>query len=402
MLNWNLKIIMQSIPSQKALFFNRLAQTNPIPLALDVARAEGAYIYDNQGKKYLDLISGISVSTLGHNHPKVKEAIHKQVDDHLHVMVYGEFVQSKQVEYADYLAQKLPNGLECVYFTNSGAEATEGAMKLAKRLTTRSKVVSFINSYHGSSHGALSIAGGEWLKEAYRPLLPNCVQIEYGTEEGFYEIDENTACVVVEPLQAEGGTVVPSGNFLHNLRQRCDDVGALLIFDEIQTGFGRLGEWFGAIKYAVTPDIMLLGKALGGGMPLGAFVSSKEKMAAFQENPVLGHITTFGGHPVCCAAGLAMAQQIEEQDLIRRVSEIEGRFKAGVKAKVNGQGLLMSVELGSFEKVEKMVKHCILNGVITDWFLFNEVSIRVSPPMIISNEELDLAIKVINNALDEV
>lgn len=394
---------MQSIPSQKALFLSKLAQTNDIPLMLEIASASGAKIIDTAGKEYIDLISGISVSTLGHNHPAIKKAIKEQVDKHLHVMVYGEFVQSIQVDYANWISAHLPSGLDTVYFTNSGTEATEGAMKLAKRITGRSKIMSFKNAYHGSTQGALSIAGGEWLKSAYRPLLPDVEQINYNGFSNLTKINEHVACVVMEPLQAEAGTVVAEEGFLEAVRKRCSEVGALLVFDEIQTGFGRTGAFFACTKYGVTPDIILLGKALGGGMPLGAFVSSQEKMAAFKSNPVLGHITTFGGHPVSCAAGMAMAQELENSNLLKRVPEIETRFKNGIKgAQVNGGGLLMSVELNNFSEVEQLVKYCIANGVITDWFLFNENSIRVSPPMIISNEELDTAIEVINNGISKI
>lgn len=394
---------MQSIPSQKALFLSKLAQTNDIPLMLEIASASGAKIIDTAGKEYIDLISGISVSTLGHNHPAIKKAIKEQVDKHLHVMVYGEFVQSIQVDYANWISAHLPSGLDTVYFTNSGTEATEGAMKLAKRITGRSKIMSFKNAYHGSTQGALSIAGGEWLKSAYRPLLPDVEQINYNGFSNLTKINEHVACVVMEPLQAEAGTVVAKEGFLEAVRKRCSEVGALLVFDEIQTGFGRTGAFFACTKYGVTPDIILLGKALGGGMPLGAFVSSQEKMAAFKSNPVLGHITTFGGHPVSCAAGMAMAQELENSNLLKRVPEIETRFKNGIKgAQVNGGGLLMSVELNNFSEVEQLVKYCIANGVITDWFLFNENSIRVSPPMIISNEELDTAIEVINNGISKI
>ncbi|MBI1183369.1 aminotransferase class III-fold pyridoxal phosphate-dependent enzyme [bacterium] len=391
---------MQQIPSQKAMFLNHLAQTNHLPLMLEIAEAQGSWITDTSGKRYLDLISGISVSALGHNHPSVQKAIIEQVQKHLHVMVYGEFVQSPQVAYAQWLTSQLPPALNNVYFTNSGTEATEGALKLAKRVTGRPKLISFVNAYHGSTQGALSLAGGEWLKAAFRPLLPQVYQIPFNSIEALDAIDEQTACVVVEPVQGEAGTVPANKDFLQALRKKATENGALLIFDEIQCAFGRTGTFCAFEDYAVVPDILLLGKALGGGMPLGAFIASKELMSTLMENPVLGHITTFGGHPVSCAAGLAMAQQLENDQLIAQVQAKNTYFTQAIKgAKVNGKGLLLSVETADFEQVTQLVKHCIARGVITDWFLFNDRSIRVSPPLNISYSELDVAIEVINDGL---
>lgn len=392
---------MSHIASKKAEFLSRLAQTNDIPLMLEIDWAEGCHIYDTSGNAYVDLISGIGVSSLGHNNSVVKQAIKNQVDKHMHVMVYGEFIQSSQVDYATWLTKRLDSQLSSVYFTNSGTEATEGAMKLAKRSTGRTKVLSCYNAYHGSSQGALSLAGGEWLKEAYRPLLPGVGHISYNSFEDIELIDESTACVFLEPLQAEAGTVVPHSGYLEAVRERCDATGTLLIFDEIQTGFGRTGSLF-AHQQSVVPDILLLGKALGGGMPLGAFVASTDLMKNLSHDPVLGHITTFGGHPVSCAAGLAFCEEMERQGLFSKANALEQHFRQQLKGvQVNGRGLLLSVELEGFTQVQALVKYCIANGVITDWFLFNDRSIRVAPPLSISKELLEDAATVIKNGIRE-
>lgn len=378
---------------------SRLAQTNDIPLMLEIERAEGCHIYDTSGNSYIDLISGIGVSSLGHNNEAVKQAIKEQVDKHMHVMVYGEFVQSSQVDYATWLTERLDKQLNSVYFTNSGTEATEGAMKLAKRVTGRSKVLSCYNAYHGSSQGALSVAGGEWLKEAYRPLLPGVGHISYNDFDGIEAIDSTTACVIMEPLQAEAGTVVPKDGYLKAVRERCNDTGTLLIFDEIQTGFGRTGSLF-AHQQSVVPDVLLLGKALGGGMPLGAFIASSELMTKLSHDPVLGHITTFGGHPVSCAAGLAFCEEMDRQQLFSKAEDLERHFRNALEGvKVNGKGMLLSIELEGFAQVQALVKYCIAHGVITDWFLFNDTSIRVAPPLSISIELLEQAAGVIKNGI---
>lgn len=386
--------------SQRHRFLNHLGQTNDIPLMLEVAAADGCWITDVNGKKYLDLIAGISVSALGHNHPAVKEAIINQTNDYLHVMVYGEFVQSPQVDYATWLASKLSNPLDTVYFTNSGAEATEGATKLAKRFTRRHKMVSCVNAYHGSTQGALSLAGGEWLKSSFRPLLPNTQQIPFNDFDALDAIDEETACFVVEPIQGEAGTLLPSAGYLKAVSKRCAEQGALLIFDEIQTGFGRTGSLFAHQWAGVVPDILLLGKALGGGMPLGAFVASQQLMSSLITDPVLGHITTFGGHPVSCAAGLAMAKELDRSGWVGKVKDKEQMIKNAIKVgKVNGKGLLLSLELEGFEQVKRLVGHCYENGVITDWFLFNDRSIRMAPPLTIKSEEISFAADVINEGV---
>ena len=394
---------MKSIPSQRAQFLSDLAQTNPLPLMLEVEKAQGSWITDIYGKKYLDLIAGIGVSALGHQHPVIQAAIKEQVDRHLHVMVYGEFIQSPQVDYATWLTERLPQGLDAVYFTNSGAEAVEGAMKLAKRKTGRSGFISCRSAYHGSTQGALSLAGEEWLKSAFRPLLPDTRQIDFNNQEQLANIDETTAAVVIELVQAEAGTIPGHSSYLSCLRKRCSDVGALLIIDEIQTGFGRLGTLFGLETYDIVPDILLLGKAIGGGLPLAAFIASQELMACFQENPVLGHITTFGGHPLSCAAGLAMAQELTKGDIIQSVEEKYDFLKANLPAgKLRGKGLLLSLELEDFSQVEQLVTYCFKKGIITDWFLFNDRSIRIAPPLNIGKDELDIACKVISQGYSKL
>ncbi|MBI3141860.1 MAG: aspartate aminotransferase family protein [Bacteroidetes bacterium] len=370
---------------------------------LEVASAQGPWITTTDGKRYLDLISGISVSAMGHQHPDVVHAVQEQAAKHLHVMVYGEFVQSPQVRYAEWILDRLPAGLSSVYFTNSGTEATEGAMKLAKRITGRSHMVSCTNAYHGSSQGALSLAGGAWLKDPFGPLLPNCEQIEFNNFDDLEKITHQTACFMVEPVQAEAGAVAAQTGYLRAARERCQQVGALLVFDEIQTGFGRLGAMFACQKYGVEPDILLLGKALGGGMPLGAFISSAERMAIFSHSPMLGHITTFGGHPVSCAAGLAMCTALELSGVVAHV-EAKGRYIARhiQGAEVRGEGLLMALVLENAKQVGALVDSCVGEGLITDWFLFNDGAVRVSPPLNISYDELDLAIEIINRGIAHV
>ncbi len=371
---------------------------------LEIERAEGMYMYDVTGKKYLDLISGISVSNLGHSHPAVVNAVKEQVEKYMHLMVYGEFVESPQVKYAKRLTDILPETLNNVYFTNSGTEATEGAMKLAKRITGRTKFVSFKNAYHGSTQGALSIMGDENFKRKFRPLLPDTLQLEYNKESDLEKISCCTAAVIIEPVQAESGITVPSKKFIQALRKKCDEAGALLIFDEAQTGLGRTGKMFAFEHFEVVPDILLLAKALGGGMPLGAFVASKEKMNALSENPVLGHITTFGGHPVCCSAGLAAFEVLVKENLTARV-EAKGKLFADllthpkIKSK-NRIGLMMALEFENFEQNKKVIDRCIEKGVLTDWFLFMPHCMRIAPPLIISDEEIKFACQIILESID--
>lgn len=387
----------------RSIFQQHMAQTSPAPIGLHIARAEGNYLYDTDGKAYLDLIGGISVCNIGHRHPDVVAAINKQANDYLHIMVYGELVQSPQTEYANLLTSHLPAGLDCVYFTNSGAEATEGALKLARRVTGRTDIISCNNSYHGSTLGALSVMGDEYWRNAYRPLMPGVWHYNYNDTQLIDAINMQTACVIIETVQAEAGVIEPEHAWLQALRDKCTETGTLLIFDEIQCGFGRTGKLWGFEHYNIIPDILLLGKALGGGMPLGAFISSYNNMQALTDSPVLGHITTFGGHPVCCAAGMAAMQALLRENMTTVVSEKEALFKAklahpDIKA-VRSKGLLIAIELGSAEKTLELVQKCIENGVFTDWFLFAPNCLRIAPPLTITKEEIEQACAVITAQL---
>ena len=389
--------------SQRQIFLSQLAQTSPIPLGLEIDHAEGCWLYDINGKKYLDLISGISVSSIGHRHPAVVKAVKAQVDKYLHVMVYGEYIQSPQVSYARLLTDHLPESLNCVYFTNSGAEATEGGMKLAKRVTGRPEIIGYYNGYHGSTQGALSIAGGEWFKNSFRPLIPGTRQIRFNNFDDIKGITNHTAAVFLEPIQAEAGAILPDSGYLEAIRERCSETGTLLVFDEIQTAFGRTGLLFNFMKSGVVPDILLLGKALGGGMPLGAFIADKALMNEFTHDPVLGHITTFGGHPVSCAAGKAAMDVLLGSDIIEKVKEKEALFRdnlkhPGIKA-IHGEGLLLAVEVSGFQEVQRIIRNCIDNGLVTDWFLFNDKCIRIAPPLNISEDEILWACETINKAI---
>jgi len=391
--------------NNRELFFKHIAQTSSAPIALEIVKAEGVYLHDAAGKKYLDLIGGISVCNIGHRHPKVVEAIKKQADEYLHVLVYGEFIQSPQVQYASLLAQYLPAALNSVYFTNSGTEAVEGAMKLAKRVTGRTQIIAFKDSYHGSTQGALSIIGDEYWRNAFRPLLPDVLHLEYNSFESLEYITERTACVITETVQAEKGVYAPTLEWMKALRKKCSETGTLLILDEIQAGFGRTGSLWGFRQFDIVPDVLLLGKAPGGGMPLGAFIADKKWMNQLTENPVLGHITTFGGHPLCCAAGLASMRALLEEDWIAQVKTKEKLFKnllihAEIKA-VRSAGLLIAVEFENFEFNKKIIDACIANGVLTDWFLFAPNCMRIAPPLIISEEEIKKACEVILKAIDE-
>jgi acetylornithine/succinyldiaminopimelate/putrescine aminotransferase len=389
--------------SQRQLFLNHVAQTSETPLALEIEKAEGVYLYDTTGKKYLDLISGISVSNVGHRHPAVVTAIKNQVDKYMHLMVYGEYIQSPQVNLAKALSDVLPENLSAVYFVNSGSEAIEGALKLAKRYTGRTEIISFKNAYHGSTHGSLSIMGSEEFKNAYRPLLPETKQIEFNVIENLKEITNKTACVVVETIQGEAGAIVPQNNFLMALRKRCSEVGALLIADEIQCGFGRTGKLFAFEHYNFVPDILCMAKGMGGGMPIGAFVSSQKIMSTLSNNPILGHITTFGGHPVSCAASLATLTVILNEKLVESVLEKESLFRQYLvhpKIKsIHGKGLLLAIEFESYEENKRIIDKCIEDGVITDWFLFNSHSMRIAPPLTITNEEIKQACSIILAAI---
>jgi acetylornithine/N-succinyldiaminopimelate aminotransferase len=385
--------------NQRELFLRHVAQTSGSPLALEIAKAEGMNLYDVSGKIYLDLIGGISVANVGHRHPEVVKAIREQTDAYLHVMVYGEFIESPQVQFAKYLAEHLPRDLDTVYFTNSGAEAVEGAMKLAKRATGRTQIIAFENSYHGSTQGALSVMGSEYWRNAFRPLLPDVLHLEYNAEESLQYISGQTACVIAETIQAEAGILAPSKEWMYALRKKCSETGTLLILDEIQSGFGRTGRLWGFENFDIVPDIVLLGKALGGGMPLGAFISNKQLMSTLSTDPVLGHITTFGGHPVCCAAGLAAMKALVNEKMMDTVKSKESLFRSllvhpKIRA-VRSFGLWMAVEFDSFETNKKIIDGCIANGLLTDWFLFAGNCLRISPPLIITEEEIKKASRII-------
>lgn len=385
------------------LFLRHVAQTSPNPLGLEIVKAEGLYLYDAAGKAYLDLIGGISVCNTGHRHPRVVQAVKDQADRYLHLLVYGELVQSPQVEYAARLAAHLPPSLDSVYFTNSGAEATEGAMKLAKRLTGRTGIVAFNQSYHGSTQGALSVMGDEYWRNAFRPLLPGIRHVDYNSSAALDAISSETACVIAETVQAERGVFTPSVEWLRKLRQHCDAAGALLILDEIQTGFGRTGSLWGFQQYDVLPDILLLGKALGGGLPMGAFIAGRQRMWSLTGDPVLGHITTFGGHPLCCAAGLASFQVLLESGWIEEVTRKEALFRRllvhpAIKT-VRSSGLLVAVEFENFEQNKRVIDACIKAGLLTDWYLFAPQCLRIAPPLSITEEEIEKACSIILSAI---
>ena len=391
--------------TNRQLFLNHIAQTSPSPMGLEIEKAEGCYLFDSNGKKYIDLISGISVSNIGHCHPKVIEAVNEQMRKHAHLMVYGEYVQYPQVKLAEKIISLLPNKLNSIYFTNSGAEATEGAMKLCKRATGRTEIISFKNSYHGSTQGALSIMGSEEFKTAYRPLLPGNRILNYNSTKDIEEITNMTAAVFAEVIQAESGVIKADENWLKQLRKTCDETGTLLVFDEIQTGFGRTGKMFAFEHYGITPDILLLGKALGGGLPLGAFVSDKNLMNQFTHDPVLGHITTFGGNPVCCAAALGSISVIEEDQLVKNVQKNEEIFSFFQSKKIKSThyiGLFGALEFNDQETNFKVIDKCLKNGIVTDWFLFNSSALRIAPPIIISFEELKKYSKMIDEIIDSI
>jgi acetylornithine/succinyldiaminopimelate/putrescine aminotransferase len=390
--------------SQRQLFLRHVAQTSDAPMMLEIDRAEGCFLYDTEGSRYLDLIAGISVSVLGHRHPNVQKAIENQVNKYWHTLVYGEFVLSPQVQLATLLAKHLPDNLYAVYFTNSGTEATEGAMKLAKRYTGRSEIIAMKNAYHGSTQGAMSLNSDAYFTQAYRPLLPDIQFITFDCEMCLRQITERTAAVILETVQAESGIYTPSLGYLQALRKRCSEVGALLILDEIQAGMGRTGTLWAFEQHGVTPDVLLLAKGLGGGMPIGAFIASKEIMWSLTNNPVLGHITTFGGHPVSCAAALATLETLIESDLIQQVKAKEALFLDLLVhpkiRRVRSAGLWMAVELRDFDEIQRVIKACLAAGLITDWFLFNNRSLRIAPPLTISETEIKWACGVILTALD--
>ena len=393
--------------SHRQLFLQHVAQTSDAPLALEIASAKGMYIYDTDGKAYMDLIAGISVSNLGHCHPDIVAAVQKQAGEYMHTLVYGEFVLAPQVQLAKLLADHLPANLNSTYFVNSGTEAVEGALKLAKRYTNRQEIISANKSYHGSTQGAMSLISETYYNGPYRPLLPNVKHIEFNDFTHLERITEATACVIIETVKAEIGVLCPREGYLQALRKRCDEVGALLILDEIQVGCGRTGTLFAFEQYGIVPDILLLAKGFGGGMPIGAFIASKEIMSVFMSNPVLGHITTFGGHPVTCAAALANMQVLTMQkEIIDNVQRKADLFRSYLQhpaiKEIRNAGLLMAVEVLDFNFVLATIKACIEKGIITDWFLFNNNSIRIAPPLIISDEEIKQACDILLDIIDSI
>lgn len=392
--------------TEKQFFLDHIGQTNEQPFLIEVDRAEGIYIFDKNGKPYMDMISGVSVNNIGHRHPTVIEAIKNQIDKHLHVMVYGEFIQDSQNELAKELIEVLPKSLDAVYAVNSGTEANEAALKLAKRYTGRTEIVSFRGSYHGSTHGSMSISGNEVKKQAYRPLLPDVRFLNFDDLEMLNQISEKTAGVIIETVQGDAGVRVPRKLFLEQLRKRCSEVGALLIFDEIQCGMGRTGKVFAFEHFDVIPDVLTLGKALGGGMPIGALVSSKDKMHVFTNNPMLGHITTFGGHPVICAAASAFMKVIKKEIDFHEVERLGQLLETiiseskEIKA-VRRIGMMFAFDMESTDRVAKVVDRCLQKGLITFWFLSHPYSFRLSPPLNISEEEIILAGNLILEAIQE-
>ena len=387
----------------RQMFLRHVAQTSPSPLGIEITRAEGIYLYEPSGKAYMDLIGGISVCNTGHRHPRVVQAIKDQADRYLHILVYGELIQSPQVRYATLLAANLPSSLNSIYFTNSGAEATEGAMKLAKRVTGRTEIVAFRQSYHGSTQGALSVMGDEYWRNAYRPLLPGVRHVDYNVMGSLDWITDRTACVIAETIQAERGVYAPTGEWMKALRQRCKETGALLVLDEIQAGFGRTGRLWGFEQYDIVPDILLLGKALGGGMPMGAFIADRSLMWTLTGDPVLGHITTFGGHPISCAAGLASLEVLLEEEWIGEVAAKETLFRQLLVhpsiRQLRSCGLLMALEFDSFETNKQVIDKCIEKGLLTDWYLFAPQCMRIAPPLLITEEEIRQACKIILSSL---
>lgn len=392
--------------SNRQLFLQHVAQTSQSPLLLEIERAEGSWLFTTEGGRVLDLIAGIGVSALGHRHPKVIQAIENQLQKYLHTMVYGEFVLSPQVELAQLLTQYLPTALNSVYLVNSGAEATEGAMKLAKRYSNRTEIISMYNAYHGSTQGAMSLNSDTYFTQAYRPLLPDIRHIAFNDETGLSKITCQTAAVIAETVQAEAGIIPPSVGYLRKLRERCSEVGALLILDEIQVGMGRTGSLWAFEQHGIVPDILLLAKGFGGGMPIGAFIAGREVMQVLTDNPFLGHITTFGGHPVSAAAALATLRTLTESNLIENVKVKEQLFLQCLQhphiRAVRSVGLFMGVELENFDMIWRVIQYCLKSGVLTDWFLFNNKTLRIAPPLTISEEEILFACSVIIRALNQL
>ena len=389
----------------REIFLEHLGQTSPFPFMIDVDRAEGVYIYDKSGKAYMDMISGVSVNNIGHRHPEVVKALREQLDKHLHVMVYGEFIQDAENLLAERLTALLPNQLNCVYPVNSGTEANEAAIKLARRATGRTELISFRGSYHGSTFGSLSISGNEVKKMAFRPLLPDVRFIHHNVYEDLAHITEKTAGVILETIQGDAGIRIPDMAYMQELRKRCTEVGALLIFDEIQAGMGRTGKMFAFEHYNIVPDVLTLGKALGGGMNIGALVSSAQLLKLYTFNPMLGHITTFGGHPMPCAAAAATLKVLSELDFdeVERLGAlIERRLNQHPEVKeIRRKGMFFAIDMASAERVAKVVERCLELGVITFWFLSHPYSFRLAPPLVISEKEVNTALELILQAIDE-
>lgn len=386
-----------------SIFYNNLAQTTSSPIGITIDRAEGLYLYSPEGKPYMDLISGIAVSNIGHRHPKVVEAIKNQVDKHLHVMVYGEYIQSSSNLLAKKLNEITPVNIDCFYLVNSGTEANEGALKLAKRATGRTELIAFNDSYHGNTHGSLSVSGNEAKKIAFRPLLPDVKFIGFNNSEDLLKISSKTACVIIEVIQGDAGVRIPSIQYMKALRSRCTEVGALLIIDEIQTGFGRSGTFWAFEQYDIVPDILTMAKAMGGGLPIGCFASSKEFMSLLTHDPMLGHITTFGGNPVSCAASLATINVIQEEKLLESVELKGALFEELISNKsikeIRRSGLMFAFEFDDFETVQRIVQHCLDQGVICFWFLSCPNAFRIAPPLTITETEIREACKIINDAI---
>lgn len=386
--------------SPKSQFLNFVAQTSDFPLGLEIISAEGIYLYTADSKKYIDFISGIAVSSLGHRHPKVIEAIQKQISKHLHVMVYGEFIQEPQSRLAGLLCSQLPECLQRVYFVNSGTEANEGALKLAKKFTGRQKLIGFRNSYHGDTHGSLSVTGREVYRNPFLPLLPQTEFLDFNSEKDFHRIDNTTAAVIVEPIQGEGGIIPAQRGWLESLRKQCDDAGALLIFDEIQSGFGRTGRLFAFQHYDVVPDILTAAKAMGGGMPIGAFISSNNIMSSLKTNPPLSHVTTFGGHPVSCAAAHANLKELLEGNYFARAEEIEHAVKNGIHGKgvvdIRGKGAMLGLQLRDKHLTQAVVQRCFEDGILLGWTLHADSLIRLAPPLVIDNDSLNYVLNQLN------
>lgn len=391
--------------SNRELFLKNTAQTSSSPRLFEIVKAKGVYLYGPNGERYIDLVSGFNVSNIGHRHPKVLDAIQQQLEKYLHVTVYGEFVQAPQVQFATELLATLPDSFGSVYLTNSGAEAVEGSMKIAKKYTGRRQIIAAEKAYHGSTQGALSLIGNPAYQEAYAPLLPEIDFIKYDDPNGLDLITEKTAAVIVEAIQGEAGVRVPSIAFMQALRRKCNETGVILIFDEIQTGFGRTGKMFAFEHFDIVPDVLMLAKGIGGGMPLGAFVARKEIMDVIKDNPMLGHITTFGGHPVSCAAALASLRVIQDEKLLDTVEQKASLFRQELNhpkiQEIRGLGLMMCLQLETFDQVYQVSSFCAQNGVMIDWYLHCETALRVAPPLTISEAEIREACEIIRSGIEK-